>query len=89
MQDQITLGFTEPYLFDRPLQAGITFYLSRFNYDQARQESLLTGINLQSFYNSLGSANVLNYVQNSKGVTFSTSYPILRTFARLGVDTRL
>ncbi len=54
LQDRITLGFTEPYLFDRPLQAGVTVYLSRFNYDQARQESLLTGINLQAFYNSLG-----------------------------------
>jgi len=85
LQDQITLGFTEPYLFDRPLQAGVSVYLSRFNYDQARQESLLTGINLQQFYNSLGSANVLNYVQDSKGITFTTSYPIKRSFARLGV----
>jgi outer membrane protein insertion porin family len=86
LQDRITLGFTEPYLFDRPLQAGITVYLSRFNYDQARQESLLTGINLQSFYNSLGSANVLNYVQDSKGVTLSASYPISRGFARAGIS---
>jgi outer membrane protein insertion porin family len=85
LQDRITLGFTQPYLFDRPLQAGITFYLSRYNYDQARQESLLTGVDLQAFYNSLGSANVLNYVQDSKGVTLSASYPIKRSFARLGV----
>ncbi len=85
LQDRITLGFTEPYLLDRPLQAGITVYLSRFNYDQARQESLLTGINLQSFYNALGSANVLNYVQDSKGITLSSSYPIKRSFARLGL----
>jgi outer membrane protein insertion porin family len=86
LQDNITLGFTEPYLFDRPLQAGVTVYLSRYNYDEARQESLLTGVDLQQFYNSLGSANILNYVQNSKGITFSASYPILRTFARLGIS---
>jgi len=85
LQDQITLGFTEPYLFDRPLQAGISVYLSRFNYDQGRQISLLSGVNLESFYNSLGSANVLNYVQDSKGITFSTSYPVKRSFARLGL----
>jgi outer membrane protein insertion porin family len=85
LQDQITLGFTEPYLFDRPLQAGVSFYLSRFNYDQGRQISLLSGVNLESFYNALGSANVLNYVQNSKGVTLSASYPIKRSFARLGI----
>jgi outer membrane protein insertion porin family len=85
LQDKVTLGFTEPYLFDRPLQAGVTVYLSRFNYNQARQESLLTGVNLQAFYNSLGSANILNYVQDSKGVTFSVSYPIKRSFARAGI----
>ena len=85
LMDQITLGFTEPYLFDRPLQAGVSVYLSRFNYDQGRQISLLSGVDLQSFYNALGSANVLNYIQNSKGISFSASYPIKRSFARLGV----
>jgi outer membrane protein insertion porin family len=85
LMDQVTLGFTEPYLFDRPLQAGVSVYLSRFNYDQGRQISLLSGVNLESFYNALGSANVLNYIQNSKGITFSASYPIKRSFARLGV----
>lgn len=83
--DRITLGFTEPYLFNRPLSAGVTVYLSRYNYNQLQQESLLTGTNLTAFYNSLGSANVLNYIQDSKGITFSVSYPILRTFARMGV----
>jgi len=86
LQDRITLGFTQPYLFDRPLQAGISFYYSRFSYNQGQQQSLLTGTSLQSFYNSLGSANVLNYVQDSKGVTLSASYPIKRSFARLGLS---
>ena len=85
LQRNVTLGFTEPYVFDLPLQAGISVYLRRFNYDQGRQESILTGENLQAFYNSLGSANVLNYIQDSKGITFSTSYPILRSFARIGL----
>jgi len=81
----VTLSFTEPYLFDRPIQAGISVYLNRFNYNQGRQQSLLSGQNVEQFYNSLGSANVLNYVQNSKGITLSSSYPINRSFARLGV----
>ncbi|HWE51651.1 MAG TPA: outer membrane protein assembly factor BamA [Bryobacteraceae bacterium] len=85
LQDNVTLGFTEPYLFDTPLQAGVSVYLRRFNYDQGRQQSLLTGQDLQAFYNSLGSANVLNYIQNSKGISLSASYPILRSFARLGI----
>jgi outer membrane protein insertion porin family len=82
----VTLGFTEPYLFDRPLQAGISVYLRRFNYDQGRQISLLSGVNLESFYSALGSANVLNYVQDSKGIAFTTSYPIGRGFARAGIS---
>ena len=83
--DNVMIGFTEPYVLDKPLQAGVQLYLRRFNYDQGRQVSLLEGIDVTGFYNSLGSANVLNYVQNSKGVTFSISYPIKRSFARLGL----
>jgi outer membrane protein insertion porin family len=86
LQDRITLGFTEPYLFNKPWQAGITVYLSRYNYNEARQESILTGENLQAFYNSLGSANILNYVQDSKGITLSTSHLLRRSFARIGVS---
>jgi len=85
LQRNVTLGFTQPYLFDLPLQAGVSVYLRRFNYDQGRQESILTGQNLESFYNALGSANVLNYIQDSKGISFSTSYPILRSFGRIGL----
>ena len=82
----VTLGFTEPYLFDRPLQAGISIYLRRYSYNQGRQISLLSGVNLESFYNALGSANVLNYVQDSRGIAFTTSYPLGRGFARAGVS---
>ncbi len=43
---QVQFGFTEPYLFDKPIQAGFTLYTSRFNYDQAREASVLSGSNL-------------------------------------------
>ena len=80
----VTLGFTEPYFMDRPLQIGFTVYIRDFLYDQGRQISILTGQNLTAFYNSLGSANILNYTQKSKGATVSFSYPIKRSFARWG-----
>jgi outer membrane protein insertion porin family len=86
LTDDVNIGFTEPYLFDRPLQAGISLYLRRFDYNQGRQISLLSGVNVTGFYNALGSANVLNYIQNSKGIAFSASYPIKRSFARLGLS---
>jgi outer membrane protein insertion porin family len=86
LTDDISIGFTEPYLFDRPLQAGVSVYLRRFDYNQGRQISLLEGVDVTGFYNALGSANVLNYVQNSKGIALSMSYPIKRSFARLGLS---
>ena len=79
------LGFTEPYLFDRPLQAGFTVYVSRFNYNQAREASILSGTNLISEYNNLGAQNLLNYITDSHGFTTFASYPLRRAFARVGI----
>jgi len=80
-----TFGFTEPYLFDIPLNLGFTIYMQRYNYDQARQASLLSGSNLISLYNQLGTQNLLNYVTNGYGGTVFVSYPLHRSFARLGL----
>jgi outer membrane protein insertion porin family len=82
----VSAGFTEPYLFDRPFQMGIQVYLRRYSYNQGQQISILEGTNVTSFYNALGSANVLNYVQDSKGLSWSFSYPLKRSFARLGLS---
>src|ERR1022692_2487380 len=81
----VSLGFTEPYFLDRPLQLGFVVYLKRFNYDQGREASILSGTNLIPLYNQLGQQNLLNYTQNSHGVSVSASYPIRRSFARVGV----
>jgi len=82
----VSAGFTEPYLFDRPFQMGIQVYIRRYSYNQGQQESILSGQNVTAFYNALGSANVLNYVQDSKGLSWSFSYPLKRSFARLGLS---
>lgn len=71
-----TVGFTEPYLFDRPIQLGFTVYTQRFNYDQGREVSLLTGRNLIPLYEQLGRENLLNYVSNGYGATVSVSSPL-------------
>jgi outer membrane protein insertion porin family len=80
-----TFGFSEPYLFDRPIQAGFTIYTQRFNYDQAREVSLFSGRNLIPLYNALGTENLLNYVSNGYGATVYASYPLKRSFARLSL----
>src|SRR4029077_17977497 len=36
-QRNILFGFTEPYLFDRPISTGFTVFASRFDYNQQRE----------------------------------------------------
>jgi outer membrane protein insertion porin family len=81
----VSLGFTEPYLFDRPIQAGVMVYLRRFRFDQGREASILSGQNLIPLYNSLGTQNLLNYSQDSKGFTVSASTHLRRSMAQIGL----
>ncbi len=79
------MGFTEPYLLDHPIQTGFTVYLNRFDFNQGREASILAGQNLIPLYNSLGSQNLLNYVQNSHGFNVFASYQLHRSFWRTGI----
>jgi len=76
-------GYTQPYMFDRPLQFGFTVFGNKVSYNQARQLSIFSGQNL-----NLPSAvlqNLQNYSQSSVGFTTSLSYPLRRSFKRLGM----
>jgi outer membrane protein insertion porin family len=82
----ITFGFTEPYLFDKPIQAGFTLFYQRYRFDQARQYSLFAGGNYTNYINNLyGSNNLLNYTTNGRGFTSFLSYGLRRSFARVGL----
>ncbi|MGC2698102.1 MAG: outer membrane protein assembly factor BamA [Candidatus Angelobacter sp.] len=83
----LLLGFTEPYMFDRPLTLGFTVYSRRYDFNQARQASILAGQNLnlpQSVLNQL-----LNYNQSSTGFTSSMSYLLGHSFKRVGLTYSL
>ncbi|MBV8553259.1 MAG: outer membrane protein assembly factor BamA [Acidobacteriaceae bacterium] len=84
--DNITLGFTEPYLFEKPIQTGFTVFYQRYSYNQGQQASILAGQNLIGYYNSLPANSLLNYVSNGKGFTTFMSYALHRSFARVGVS---
>ncbi len=76
-------GFTQPYMFDRPLQFGFTVFGNKVSYNQARQLSVFRGQTL-----NLPNAvlqNLQNYSQSSIGFTSSLSYPLRRSFKRLGI----
>lgn len=81
IQKSILFGFTEPYLFDRPISTGFTIFDNQFNYNTARQTGLLFGTQV-----AINPALQENYTNNSKGFTAFASYPMRKfSFARLGM----
>ena len=81
----VSLGFTEPYFLDRPLQLGFVVYLRALQFRSGPRSVDSVGHNLIPLYNQLGSQNLLNYTQNSHGFSVSASYPLKRSFARVGI----
>ena len=80
-QRSIMFGFTEPYLFDRPISSGFTVFSSLYKFDQAQQAALLTGQAV-----SINPQYIQNYNQNSTGFTMFASYPLRkRAFTRVGL----
>ncbi len=83
LQRSFMFGFTEPYLFDRPISTGFTVFSSRYNFDQAKQEAIAFGQSV-----SINPQFVQNYTQNSTGFTLFASYPVKRlSFTRLASRT--
>ena len=82
-QKNETLAFTQPYLFDKPLQFGWTVYHNSYNYNQAALTSIQVNqqITLPQSYQAL----LQNFTQTSTGATTSLSYPIKRSFKRIGI----
>jgi len=77
-----SFGFTEPYLFDRPISTGFTIFTSQYKFDQARQLAQLTG---QA--SSFNPQFIQDYNQNSTGFTIFASYPPKKyPFARFGIS---
>jgi outer membrane protein insertion porin family len=75
-------GFTEPYLFDRPIATGFTIFSSRYKFDQARQAALFTGQAV-----SINPQFIQNYNQDSTGFTVYASYPLRKlSFTRVAVS---
>jgi outer membrane protein insertion porin family len=81
-----SFGFTEPYLFDRAITTGFTIFKSDYHFDQLRQLAVSTSTNL-SILQGLGYGGVTqNFQQNSSGFTVFASYPLRRSFTRLGLS---
>src|SRR5581483_3266932 len=82
-QRSAMFGFTEPYLFDRPLQFGFTVFTQRYNFNQASQYQIFTGQRVNFSQNVLNALQ--NFTQADTGFTVSASYPLHRSFKRVGI----
>jgi outer membrane protein insertion porin family len=81
IQRTVVFGFTEPYLFDRPIATGFTISSTLFKFNQSQQESILAGQQIQ-----INPSIEQDYNQNTVGGTIFASYPLKRfSFARLGL----
>ncbi len=78
VQSQVSFGFTEPYMFDRPLSTGFTIFYTKLDYNTARQEGILLGQQV-----AIDPALQENYNTDSKGFTVFGNYP-LRKFSKAG-----
>ncbi len=77
-----TFGFTEPYLFDRPISTGFTVFSSRYSYNQSIETSLLLGQKV-----NIPGSIAQNYNINSSGFTVFAGMPYRRSpFARLSMS---
>jgi outer membrane protein insertion porin family len=77
----IMLGFSEPYLFDRPIATGFTIFKSLYKFNQAEQAAVVTGQAV-----SVNPQYIQDYNQNSEGFTVYASYPLKRyAFTRVGL----
>ncbi|MGA8902184.1 outer membrane protein assembly factor BamA, partial [Bradyrhizobium sp.] len=78
-----SISFTQPYLYDKPLQFGWSVYHNSYNYNQAALTSIQLNqtVTLPASYQAL----LQNFTQTSTGATTSLSYPIKRSFKRIGI----
>ncbi len=84
-QKLYSFGFTEPYLFDRPITTGFTVFRSDYRYDQLRYAAIYSGLAPNTLQSLTGSSIYQNYSQNSSGFTVFASYPLRRGFTRVGM----
>lgn len=82
----LSLGFNEPYLRNKPLNVGFQLFTNKTDYNSNKAYNVSgQDANTSTATNSL----VQNYNQSSTGFSVSGSYPIRRSFERVGLTYSL
>ena len=79
----LSLGFSEPYLRNKPVSLGVQLFTNKYDYNPAKSYAIAQGqsANLTNAQNSL----LTNYNQSSTGLTLSTGTALRKLFRRSGV----
>ena len=79
----LSFGFTEPYLRNKPISLGVQVFTSKFDYNPSKSYGIANNQsqNLTNAQQSL----LTNYNQATTGLTISASQPLRHLFARSGV----
>ena len=79
----LSFGFNEPYLRNKPVSLGVQVFTSKYDYNPAKSYAIANGqsANLTNAQSSL----LTNYNQSSTGVTISTGTALRHLFQRSGV----
>ncbi len=79
----LSFGFTEPYLRNKPVSLGVNVFTSKFDYNPAKSYAIANGqsANLTNAQQSL----LTNYNQSTTGLSISTSTALRKLFRRSGV----
>ncbi len=80
----LSFGFTEPYLRNKPISVGFQVFTSKFDYNPAKSYSIANSGNSANLTNAQQSL-LTNYNQSSTGLTVTASEPLRHLFSRTGV----
>ena len=80
---QLSLGFTEPYLRNKPISLGVNVFDQKYDYNPAKAYAA-TG-SVSSNLSSAQQSQLTNYNTSTKGVTVSVSEPLRHFFVTKGV----
>ena len=85
LEQSYLFGFTQPYLFDRPISTGFTISYTKYTFIQSEQASLLLGQKV-----TINPNFEQDYNQESRGFTTFVSYPLRKfSFCPARLDLRL
>ena len=79
----LSLGFTEPYLRNKPISLGVSVFTQKYDYNPAKAYGAQSGAS-QNQINAI-SSQTTNYNTTTTGATVSISEPLRHLFATKGV----